>query len=30
MQLVDDQEPELELGINLRATKDIYMKPTER
>ena len=30
MQLVDDKEPELELGINLRATKDIYMKPTER
>jgi cytochrome P450 len=30
MQLVDDAEPELELAINLRATKDIFMKPTER
>ncbi len=30
MQLVDEKEPELELGINLRATKDIFMKPTER
>ena len=30
MQLVEEAEPELELGINLRATKDIYMKPTER
>ena len=30
MQLVDDSEPELELSINLRATKDIFMKPTER
>jgi len=30
MQLVDDAEPELELAINLRATKDILMKPTER
>ena len=30
MQLVDDKEPELELGINLRATRDFYMKPTER
>lgn len=30
MQLVDDSQPALELGINLRAAKDIYMKPTER
>jgi cytochrome P450 len=30
MQLVEEAEPELELGINLRATKDIFMKPTER
>jgi len=30
MQLVDEAEPELELSINLRATKDIFMKPTER
>jgi cytochrome P450 len=30
MQLVDEAEPELELGINLRATKDIFMEPTER
>ena len=30
MQLVEDAEPELELSINLRATKDIFMKPTER
>jgi cytochrome P450 len=30
MQLVDEEEPELELGINLRATKDIFMQPTER
>lgn len=30
MQLVKKAEPELELGINLRASKDIFMKPTER
>jgi len=30
MQLVEEAEPELELGINLRASKDIFMKPTER
>ena len=30
MQLVDDLQPALELGINLRAAKDIFMKPTER
>lgn len=30
MQLVDDSQPALELGINLRAANDIYMKPTER
>ena len=30
MQLVEEAEPELELSINLRATKDIFMKPTER
>ncbi|MCH8248899.1 MAG: cytochrome P450 [Proteobacteria bacterium] len=30
MQLVDDSQPALELGINLRAAKDIFMKPTER
>ncbi len=30
MQLVDDSQPELELGINLRATKDIFMHPTKR
>lgn len=30
MQLVDDAKPELELGINLRAREDIFMKPTER
>ncbi len=30
MQLVDQSEPELELSINLRSTKDIYMTPLER
>ena len=30
MQPVDEAEPELELGINLRAAEDIFMKPTER
>ena len=30
MQLVEEAEPELELGINLRAAKDIFMRPTER
>jgi len=27
---VDNSQPELELGINLRARKDIFMTPTER
>ncbi len=30
MQLVDEAEPELELSINLRSTKDILMNPMER
>ena len=30
MRLIDEAEPALELGINLRASKDIFMKPTER
>jgi cytochrome P450 len=30
MQPVDDSQPELELGINLRASKDIFMTLTER
>ena len=30
MQLVSQEEPELELSINLRATKDIFMNPMER
>ena len=30
MRLVEEKEPELELAINLRATKDIIMIPTER
>ncbi len=30
MQLIDDSQPELELGINLRSSKDIFMKPMER
>ncbi len=30
MELVEDAEPEFELGINLRASKYIFMKPTER
>ena len=30
MELVDAKAPELELGINLRASEDIFMKPTER
>ncbi len=30
MQLLDESQPELELAINLRASKDIFMKPTER
>ncbi len=30
MDVVEAAEPELELSINLRAKKDIFMKPTER
>lgn len=30
MQLAERTEPELELGINLRASQDIFMNPTER
>ena len=30
MERVENEEPKLELGINLRASKDIFMKPTER
>lgn len=30
MQSVDESQPQLELGINLRAAEDIYMKPIER
>ncbi len=30
MQLVDDAEPQLELGINLRSADDIYMRPETR
>jgi cytochrome P450 len=30
MQLVDDGEPDLELGINLRSAEDIYVRPEER
>ena len=30
MQLADSTEPELELGINLRASQDLFMIPTER
>ena len=30
MQLLEAAERELELGINLRSSKDIFMKPTER
>jgi enediyne biosynthesis protein E7 len=30
MQLLDDTQPQLELGINLRASDDIHMKPMER
>ena len=30
MQLVDEEIPELELSINLRSTKDIFMQATER
>jgi len=30
LQLQDDSQPELELGINLRASKDIFMRPRER
>jgi len=30
MQLLDETQPELELGINLRSAEDMFMKPTER
>ena len=30
MRLLDDKEPELELGINLRSATDIYLQPEER
>ena len=30
MQLVDESDPALELGINLRSADDIFMKPTRR
>jgi len=30
MQLVDDSQPELELAINLRSSRDIYVIPEER
>ncbi len=30
LHLTDESQPELELGINLRAAEDIFMKPTER
>ena len=30
MRLLDDKEPELELGINLRSASDIYLQPEER
>jgi cytochrome P450 len=30
LQSVDDSQPQLELGINLRASEDIYLKPMER
>lgn len=30
MRLLDDKEPDLELGINLRSAADIYMQPEER
>jgi cytochrome P450 len=30
MKLIDQSEPKLDLAINLRATRDILMKPTER
>ena len=30
LHLLDDSQPELELGINLRATTDIFMRPEER
>ena len=30
MRLLDDKEPELELGINLRSASDIYLRPEER
>ncbi|MBT8111707.1 MAG: cytochrome P450 [Gammaproteobacteria bacterium] len=30
MRLLDDKEPDLELGINLRSATDIYLQPEER
>jgi len=30
LQLQDESQPELELGINLRASKDIFMRPRNR
>ena len=30
MRLLDDKEPDLELGINLRSANDIYLQPEER
>lgn len=30
MRLLDDEEPDLELGINLRSATDIYLQPEER
>ncbi|MGB5333099.1 MAG: cytochrome P450 [Woeseiaceae bacterium] len=30
LRLLDDKEPELELGINLRSASDIYLQPEER
>jgi len=30
MELIDERLPELELGINLRSSKDIFLQPTQR
>jgi hypothetical protein len=30
MRLLNDEVPELELGINLRSAADIYLQPEER
>ena len=30
LRLLDESEPALELGINLRSATDIYMQPEER